>query len=284
MTTQKIGRNDPCPCGSGQKYKRCCRTAGGGLAPSQQQVLGIAFDPANNRVFIGAEGAILNQLRLDAPKIARTFDALCMDHLKTVDNIASRVLFCVGVALFDTIREADSLEGSCARLLMNSLSTLTAAVDLLRDGFILQPGILIRNILESLTAVICIFTDEKDFAAFKLGRLRPEAKISTASRVLPNFGELYGFFSAEFAHIRDMHSAIHPIVEYSKFSEPLSTNLNFIRLTTWLLYVVTELVFLDRMKPLYWTNAQPGKYVFAPTSEGEEVRHALLMTSAESTP
>jgi uncharacterized protein YecA (UPF0149 family) len=21
---EKIGRNDPCPCGSGQKYKRCC--------------------------------------------------------------------------------------------------------------------------------------------------------------------------------------------------------------------------------------------------------------------
>jgi len=21
---QKIGRNDPCPCGSGLKYKRCC--------------------------------------------------------------------------------------------------------------------------------------------------------------------------------------------------------------------------------------------------------------------
>ena len=23
-TTNKIGRNDPCPCGSGKKYKRCC--------------------------------------------------------------------------------------------------------------------------------------------------------------------------------------------------------------------------------------------------------------------
>ena len=22
----KIGRNDPCPCGSGKKYKRCCST------------------------------------------------------------------------------------------------------------------------------------------------------------------------------------------------------------------------------------------------------------------
>jgi preprotein translocase subunit SecA len=23
-TTQKPGRNDPCPCGSGKKYKKCC--------------------------------------------------------------------------------------------------------------------------------------------------------------------------------------------------------------------------------------------------------------------
>ena len=25
--TPKIGRNDPCPCGSGKKYKKCCGTA-----------------------------------------------------------------------------------------------------------------------------------------------------------------------------------------------------------------------------------------------------------------
>lgn len=24
ITVQKIGRNDPCPCGSGKKYKKCC--------------------------------------------------------------------------------------------------------------------------------------------------------------------------------------------------------------------------------------------------------------------
>jgi uncharacterized protein len=23
-STKKVGRNDPCPCGSGKKYKRCC--------------------------------------------------------------------------------------------------------------------------------------------------------------------------------------------------------------------------------------------------------------------
>jgi uncharacterized protein YecA (UPF0149 family) len=24
QTAAAVGRNDPCPCGSGQKYKRCC--------------------------------------------------------------------------------------------------------------------------------------------------------------------------------------------------------------------------------------------------------------------
>ena len=24
--TEKVGRNDPCPCGSGKKYKSCCWT------------------------------------------------------------------------------------------------------------------------------------------------------------------------------------------------------------------------------------------------------------------
>ena len=38
----KVGRNDPCPCGSGKKYKKCCSETGtlilaeaGGLSPPQ---------------------------------------------------------------------------------------------------------------------------------------------------------------------------------------------------------------------------------------------------------
>jgi hypothetical protein len=30
--TPKVGRNEPCPCGSGQKYKRCCL----GTPPAEQ--------------------------------------------------------------------------------------------------------------------------------------------------------------------------------------------------------------------------------------------------------
>lgn len=27
-SARTVGRNDPCPCGSGKKYKKCCRGAG----------------------------------------------------------------------------------------------------------------------------------------------------------------------------------------------------------------------------------------------------------------
>jgi len=31
----KTGRNDPCPCGSGRKFKRCCATLPAVVAPAE---------------------------------------------------------------------------------------------------------------------------------------------------------------------------------------------------------------------------------------------------------
>jgi hypothetical protein len=41
---RKVGRNDPCPCGSGKKFKKCCLSAGSdalreGVAPSEPAAL-----------------------------------------------------------------------------------------------------------------------------------------------------------------------------------------------------------------------------------------------------
>lgn len=35
-----IARNDPCPCGSGDKYKRCCMRSGGAEKQRKNQILG----------------------------------------------------------------------------------------------------------------------------------------------------------------------------------------------------------------------------------------------------
>lgn len=42
MTEKTIGRNEPCPCGSGKKYKRCC---GVQAAPKLTVSTGSDFDP-----------------------------------------------------------------------------------------------------------------------------------------------------------------------------------------------------------------------------------------------
>ncbi len=47
-----VGRNDPCPCGSGKKFKKCCAAKGetttAGLRAAIRMKGGICFDPASN--------------------------------------------------------------------------------------------------------------------------------------------------------------------------------------------------------------------------------------------
>src|SRR3569832_1236291 len=42
MTTQKLARNDPCPCGSGKKYKQCCLLSAGLPASPASAVMDLA--------------------------------------------------------------------------------------------------------------------------------------------------------------------------------------------------------------------------------------------------
>ena len=47
-----IGRNDPCPCGSGKKFKKCCAAKGETTTAGPKAAIrmkgGISFDPAAN--------------------------------------------------------------------------------------------------------------------------------------------------------------------------------------------------------------------------------------------
>jgi hypothetical protein len=36
MAASKVGRNDPCPCGSGKKYKQCCEKTSDQMSRTSQ--------------------------------------------------------------------------------------------------------------------------------------------------------------------------------------------------------------------------------------------------------
>ena len=44
----KVGRNDPCPCGSGKKYKKCCGASA--KAPRKFQATVLSQDPLAGRL------------------------------------------------------------------------------------------------------------------------------------------------------------------------------------------------------------------------------------------
>ncbi len=63
--TNRIGRNDPCPCGSGRKFKKCCQVA--------QQVATAHVQAAKNKlnqVFAVGEGIIVKGVAFKIVRIA----------------------------------------------------------------------------------------------------------------------------------------------------------------------------------------------------------------------
>jgi len=71
MSANKTGRNDPCPCGSGRKYKICCGAPGAGQASASAEGLKTALaaeqftNEADARAFIGSHVAQTNAAGLD---------------------------------------------------------------------------------------------------------------------------------------------------------------------------------------------------------------------------
>ena len=81
----KVGRNDPCPCGSGKKYKRCClekdETAERKFAATERTFAATASVPQRQIGTVAAE--IAERLAAGAYEIDET-----EDELATASNVA----------------------------------------------------------------------------------------------------------------------------------------------------------------------------------------------------
>lgn len=85
----KIGRNDPCPCGSGKKYKKCCAT-GGAKKPATPTA---ALKEANRNAHLTAQ-KWMSAMGAQIPQAADKADEfkLVLDEYKITDaNSLARV-------------------------------------------------------------------------------------------------------------------------------------------------------------------------------------------------
>lgn len=73
---KKIGRNEPCPCGSGKKFKRCCL----GVDPQAKRWIYTDLDQLSNKVAV-----LIEEGRLDeAQEVCRQ---LASDYPEQIDGI-----------------------------------------------------------------------------------------------------------------------------------------------------------------------------------------------------
>ncbi len=109
----KIGRNDPCPCGSGKKYKKCCTTR---EASPQTSTLGTSLQAPNLKEFSNFMQT-WKQQKMSGPKASdlvmvldhyRLEDESALDHLAALGEVTERGILLyeqqewVAEILFDT--------------------------------------------------------------------------------------------------------------------------------------------------------------------------------------
>jgi hypothetical protein len=128
-----------------------------------------------------------------------------------------------------------------------------------------MPGI--RNVLEVISTVCHIVVNEGELRTLQKGELDSTRTIASAKKVFPPFGQVYGLLSDHFTHVSTLHyDTANPIKEYTKDEEALKMNLNFLRLTIWLINVVAELAFFDDVSAhRYFKKVTDDAFVYAPS-------------------
>ena len=88
-TVPKTGRNDPCPCGSGQKYKRCC----------------LEKDQAAEHAILAAQRAQRDALQ--APRRAERDDLVAaMTEARELDDASNSVVDLIDAGRLDEAEQA----------------------------------------------------------------------------------------------------------------------------------------------------------------------------------
>ena len=261
----KVGRNDLCPCGSGKKHKNCC---GQPPQPKPENIADAYIDEQNKQTFVVTKDILLNQLHRDCPKIASSFDKVAEDELTRISALLAEALNIVAPQYFRLLDDDVSQLAVCSRLLYHSFVTVMASIDLARRGYRKQFGSLVRDVIETLSTVLHICRYPEAIQQYQDRKLKSSKTIATANKVIPIFGKLYGLFSNQFVHINKFHESLGDLIEYKKDDEALRFILQNMKLVSWMIYVVSEFVFLNSVaRPRYFEIIGPNAVVYNPSTE-----------------
>jgi hypothetical protein len=215
----------------------------------------VIVDRAHNQIIEVRRTVLVNQITRDAERIAKSFDSV---HRQDMEGISEQSALCYAIlmsGMFRATEDNDELRIACGELLSNALNSMAAAAYLVRGGFVLQPGTIVRSCVETLAVVLHLMQFQSEVGNYRSDKFNSTRAVASAKRVFPPFGKLYGLLSEQFTHIGKLHKQMTPIREYKASYEPLVMNMQFIATGVWMCYVTCELVYLGLVsEPRYWTR------------------------------
>lgn len=240
--------------------------------PPFDQIAGWFFDEEQRKLYIISKDTVINQLKRDGPKVAESFDQLFDATLQDLSAEFSRVAGSVVPALVAAVRSGDALRKTCGELVGNANQTVMAAIELTRLGYRLQPCILLRNAVETISMAVYLFKNPGEHGRYLAGKVKSQSTIGEASKVVPNLGQLWGMLSEQFAHVGPLYRNIHLPVRYeSSDDEAAKNNLMSIYTSFSVLEMAAELIFYDNIREHhYWKRITPQKYELDVSPEMEE--------------
>jgi hypothetical protein len=147
----------------------------------------------------------------------------------------------------------------------------------------LVPGVILRNSLEAMAVTLHGLQYPGDVQKIKDGNFNTPRAVTTAKKVIPPFGHMYGLLSKIFAHIGPLHQRMRPLEPFQERHEGVTTNLAILRASTWLFYVVVEFAFVDLLEKSgrYLKFEPPNKALYSPSDEEIEWQRSFLGTIEE---
>jgi hypothetical protein len=237
-------------------------------SPRESNFAGAWVDPEAQQVFLVTKDVLLNQLKVAGPEIAESFDRVCANDLEAISELTALSITYATPGLFRARTVDDEVGVTEGALLQNSITSVTGSLSLLRQGFRLQAGMVARSTVEMLAVVFHLRVHPDDLRKIRSGEVKSSKVVTTAKKVLPPFGELYGLMSDQFVHVSDLHLSMQPLVEYSERDEAVRSALWAVQVGAWLTYVATELAYLDLVpRPRYWRSLGPVGFAWDPSDQ-----------------
>jgi hypothetical protein len=209
---------------------------------------------------------LLNQMKRDSLRIAESFDGLCAGDMAELSDLLADSATIALRGMYDERRADKDLQIWSGELLTNIAFSLSSAVYVLRAGYRLVPGVILRNAVEAMAVCLHGLQKPQDLARIKSGKFDSPKAIITAKKVIPHFGDLYGFLSKEFAHAGPLHHSLQPLTPYTDRSDDLLVHLRAIRASVLFHYIVAEFAFVHLVdEHRYWHIEAPDRLRYSPS-------------------